>query len=330
MLFYKKNITVCIGPIHTLKKRDPPKSFIARKSSSAYEKIKALLTSWIASEFVHGTDLGMELGLKGPSKKTSKRKMRKYVNKYKDNQIKIGLGMQKKSHRLKPGDDVSSNQARNILIVTRARSGSSFLGDLLNRYPGTFYNYEPLYFCSFASKGDSECHIKLIKQVLKCEPHKAFFEHAKEMNSRSGLRKNVRVWKACESVFLNKMKCYLPEMYYSTCPIFPIRLTKTIRLPFNETEPLLMDPDVGKSLKVIYLFRDPRGIYKSLLSLCGSDSKEWVYSCNDVKMQRMCNDATVDALEALQLKRKYPGEILKNWLFYTNSINMFHANHLIS
>ena len=250
-----------------------------------------------ASEYVYGTDLHKTTG--GRSTKTTKRKMKKYVKKYKDNQNKIKLRMQNGNHR---------NQAQNILIVTRARSGSSFLGDLLNRYPGTFYNFEPLHFCIRSSSWDSECYLKLITQVLKCAPHNGYFQHVKET---AFLFRNVRLWKACQSLWSDKMKCYLPEVFYSTCPVFPIRLTKTIRLSFNEAEPLLMDPEIGKSLKVIYLFRDPRGIYKSLTSLCRSDSTEWDFACSDEAMQKRCNGAALDALAALKIKKTYPGMILK-------------------
>jgi len=312
------------GSIETLKKKYPQTSSLIRHSSSVYEKMNYLLTSWIASEFFHGTDLHKTLA--GHSKKTSKSKMKKYMIKYKANQRKIAMSMKKENHRLNIGDNTSSNKARNILIVTRARSGSSFLGDLLNRYPGTFYNFEPLYFC----KG--ECNIK---QVLKCEPHNEYFKHVKEFmdqetctmqnNSAPFLFKNVRLWNACERLLSNKMKCFLPEIFYLMCPIFPIRLTKTIRLPFKETEPLLMDPDIGKSLKVIYLFRDPRGISKSLMSLCGSShSKEWVHTCGDEAMQIRCQASMVDALDALQLKKKYPGKILNYLLFYRKSNALSH------
>ena len=38
--------------------------------------------------------------------------------------------------------------ARNILIMTSWRFGSTFLGDLLNHYPGVFYSFEPLHYLS--------------------------------------------------------------------------------------------------------------------------------------------------------------------------------------
>ena len=44
------------------------------------------------------------------------------------------------------GDEISPRSAKKILIVTTWRSGSTFLGDLLNHYPGTWYAFEPLHY----------------------------------------------------------------------------------------------------------------------------------------------------------------------------------------
>ena len=38
---------------------------------------------------------------------------------------------------------------RNLLVATSWRSGSSFLGELLNQLPGTFYYFEPLHYYSY-------------------------------------------------------------------------------------------------------------------------------------------------------------------------------------
>ena len=42
-----------------------------------------------------------------------------------------------------------SGQVRNLLVATSWRSGSSFLGELLNQVPGTFYYFEPLHYYSY-------------------------------------------------------------------------------------------------------------------------------------------------------------------------------------
>jgi hypothetical protein len=51
--------------------------------------------------------------------------------------------------------DMNSNSVNNvemqtkyILIVSTWRSGSTFFGDLLTQYPGTYYSYEPLQYLS--------------------------------------------------------------------------------------------------------------------------------------------------------------------------------------
>ena len=46
------------------------------------------------------------------------------------------------------GDPIAAADARHILVLTSWRSGSTFLGDILNHYPGTFYSFEPLHYIS--------------------------------------------------------------------------------------------------------------------------------------------------------------------------------------
>jgi hypothetical protein len=46
------------------------------------------------------------------------------------------------------GDSIPAKHAKHILVITSWRSGSTFLGDILNHYPGTFYTFEPLHYLS--------------------------------------------------------------------------------------------------------------------------------------------------------------------------------------
>jgi len=46
------------------------------------------------------------------------------------------------------GDSLPPGAAKHVLILTSWRSGSTFLGDILNHYPGTFYTFEPLHYIS--------------------------------------------------------------------------------------------------------------------------------------------------------------------------------------
>jgi hypothetical protein len=45
-------------------------------------------------------------------------------------------------------DVIPVENSRNVLVATTWRSGSTFLGDLLNHYPGTFYSFEPIHYLS--------------------------------------------------------------------------------------------------------------------------------------------------------------------------------------
>ena len=95
------------------------------------------------------------------------------------------------------------------------------------------------------------------------------------------------------------------------CKKFPIRLVKTIRLAFEDAESLLLDPEIGKNLKLIFLFRDPRGRYQSLISkvnTCNEATyakKEW---CQYHNISYFCNEHHVDVKAAMNIQNQYPGK----------------------
>ena len=68
------------------------------------------------------------------------------------------------------GEAIPVENAANILIATSWRSGSTFLGDLLNHYPGTFYSFEPVHYIN---RGEGENWlakdgIQLIRDLYHC------------------------------------------------------------------------------------------------------------------------------------------------------------------
>ena len=52
-------------------------------------------------------------------------------------------------------DKLPVENARNILVATSWRSGSTFLGDLLNHYPGTYYSFEPIHYIDYRVSFDT-------------------------------------------------------------------------------------------------------------------------------------------------------------------------------
>ena len=280
----------------------PFKSMALPKSSSEYPftYAKNLLKFRLALEFENGTDL---------HETTTKTKLplQGVVDRFKKSPVYVNVGEENKEV-YKIGETIEPNKARHILIATTWRSGSTFLGDLLNRYPGTFYSFEPLHYIDhkhgalrdITSQMQPE-FVDLVTQVFKCKPESGYFVHANKPENRFLFRHNFRVWNVCENLLMAGSACFMPELYLKTCPIFPIRVIKTVRLRVQETEKLLLDPQLGKTLKVVVLVRDPRGVMNSRSSM------DWckLQTCSDPFT--VCKDLQSDVLAAFQLKKKYPG-----------------------
>ena len=89
-------------------------------------------------------------------------------------------------HKYTLGNAISPNDALNIIIVTKGRSGSSFLGELLSQYPGTFYSYEPLHYRRSTTSIDEK--VDLVKDVFKCTPNQDFIKHLQSFGSKPNFR----------------------------------------------------------------------------------------------------------------------------------------------
>lgn len=208
----------------------------------------------------------------------------------------------------KYGEIISPSNASNILIASSARTGSSFLGELLSRYPGVFYSYEPLnYITNTPLEGHHENEmVNLVKQIFECKPPFQYFNHSKIWKAFNKneewklLRPNFRLWNAWESLINKESVSDVKQIYYSSCPIFPIRVIKSIKMPVMATEKLLTDTDIGKSLKVIVLVRDPRAVMLSRSKM--SWKKDQMQQTDKV-----CEKLRWDVMAAFELKKKYPG-----------------------
>jgi hypothetical protein len=95
-----------------------------------------------------------------------------------------------------------------IVLSFSWRSGSTFLGELLSRYPGTFYSYEPLHFMSpyktlniVESVGMTRRAIQFLKYLFKCDYNndlsREFLSYAAETNRSFLHNHNPRTWDIC-------------------------------------------------------------------------------------------------------------------------------------
>ena len=268
--------------------------------SKQITEAKETLTYMLASEFNRGTNLYETKSKQGLPLDE--------ITKYKNGKLlKIDLGVRNKT-TFNIGDPIPPTKARHILLVSGSgRSGSTFLGDLLSRYPGTFYSFEGERL-KYPPNPKTKKVPDIVQQVFKCTPEIAYFNYEKYTWDQpwSHLKPNFRFSNVYKSFPQHDSSFYMKALYDATCPLFPIRLMKTILLPVEETEALLNDSELSKTLKVIVLFRDPRGIMQSLTKMAEMRGEDWAKAANSPAT--LCQKIESDALTAFKLKEKYPGK----------------------
>ncbi|KAH8319086.1 hypothetical protein KR067_008318 [Drosophila pandora] len=195
------------------------------------------------------------------------------------------------------------------VVVTSWRSGSTFLGDILNSIPGNFYHYEPL--LDFGIKqirdpDDQELAVQNLKNLLNCDyadmmdylnfgkTHTYLFEH------------NTRLWDVCREF---PRFCWRPAFLTRFCRLFPIQSMKTVRLRLAQAEKLLEDPSFSfpllplflSSVRIVLLVRDPRGTMQSRRHRVWCAGNE---DCEDPRL--VCQDLQDDYKTAKEMLEKYP------------------------
>ncbi|XP_017834912.1 carbohydrate sulfotransferase 4 [Drosophila busckii] len=195
--------------------------------------------------------------------------------------------------------DTGGTPVRSI-VVTSWRSGSTFLGDILNAMPGNFYHYEPLLdfgIKQIRDNDDQRQAIQNLKNLLNCDygdmtdyleygkTHTYLFEH------------NVRLWDVCRDY---PRFCWRPAFLTPFCRLFPIQSMKTVRLRLAQAEELLQDQSLS-NLRIVLLVRDPRGTMQSRRHRvwCGGNE-----DCENPSL--VCQDLVDDYNTAEKLLKLYP------------------------
>ena len=207
------------------------------------------------------------------------------------------------------GDVISAQHSRQTLILTTWRSGSTFLGDLLNQYPGSFYFFEPLHYYSNVDEAYmSQTEESFLESLFKCKfdlKNFGYLQHvAHWANTFLFKNHNFRLWNSCHSVLPLSSMCFLPEFLSFACKLHPIKLIKTVRMRMRKVEKLLSDPMMN--LKIILLVRDPRGVFNSRGSALVSN---WCTDVDCASPTNECKDLLDDLENAQRLHDQYPGRI---------------------
>lgn len=184
------------------------------------------------------------------------------------------------------------------VIITTWRSGSTFLGDVLNAVPGNFYHYEPLLNFGIVQIRDpplAERAINNLKQLLKCN----YYDLNNYLNYGKAhvylFTHNYRLWNECERY---PQFCWNATFLSDFCKLYPFQSMKVVRLRLKLAEELLKDQSLN--VKVLLLVRDPRGTLQS------RKHRDWCPGAPDCDQPKLlCNDMVSDYEAAADLQKKY-------------------------
>ncbi|XP_076220877.1 carbohydrate sulfotransferase 4 isoform X3 [Nomia melanderi] len=185
------------------------------------------------------------------------------------------------------------------VILTSWRSGSTFLGDVVNAHPANFYHYEPLLdFGIVQIRGPplADEALRNLESLLRCEFHNLdrYLDYGK--THPWVFNHNTHLWRQCQA---HKKICWDPRFVSKFCKLFPFQSMKIVRLRLRAAEKLLEQEDLG--IRLVLLIRDPRGILQS------RKHREWCPTkpdCSDPAL--VCADMVSDFSAAVRLIKKYP------------------------
>ncbi|XP_023951136.2 carbohydrate sulfotransferase 4-like [Bicyclus anynana] len=193
----------------------------------------------------------------------------------------------------------SGGQPFRSLITSTWRSGTTFLGEVLNALPGNFYHFEPLInFGIVQIKNTSEVDkaLETITKMFHCnfDAMEDYFEYGR--NHSYQFSPNRRLWDHCK---YKKELCIDADFTSRFCKLFPFQTMKVVRVRLHHIRQLLEDTELN--LKVIFLIRDPRGVMQSRQH-CGFCLR----TPDCLKPELLCADMISDYVAATSLKQEYP------------------------
>lgn len=151
-----------------------------------------------------------------------------------------------KNKQLKEFTLISDGRPLRTLIISTWRSGSTFLGEILNAIPGNFYHYEPLLHRGIVQIRRNTQHedireaMRTLKDLFNCDymnldNYLSYGKHHVYLFTH-----NTRLWEKCNTV-QNADFCWNATFLNQFCKLFPFQSMKTVRLRLELVEELLED-----------------------------------------------------------------------------------------
>lgn len=129
------------------------------------------------------------------------------------------------------------------IIVSTWRSGTTFLGEVLNAMPGNFYHYEPLLkygIIQIRGTPYADNAISTMKKMLKCDfsGMDDYFEYGKTHTFQ--FSHNTRLWDHCK---YKKELCFDANFTARFCKLFPFQSMKVVRVRLSLIQDILEDKE---------------------------------------------------------------------------------------
>ncbi|XP_022241003.1 carbohydrate sulfotransferase 1-like [Limulus polyphemus] len=216
---------------------------------------------------------------------------------------KTTLGLNQTSINNKLSD---KKHGKKILIATYFRSGSTFLGDILQQNPKTFYHFEPLHYMTYGERISSDKEheaLEQIKKLFNCDFSKKYLDWVIKQKNQFLFRRNQYLWSSCR---VRSTACFFQNFVESVCKRSRIQVMKVTRLSMQQIKHFVQNnPDL--QVQVVYLVRDPRGIFNSRNTL------NWCQNSSCSNYTQLCREMAQDVqvFEALHQEQPHKFTLIR-------------------
>lgn len=194
----------------------------------------------------------------------------------------------------------SQRKRRKVVIIwSMIRSGSSFLGTLIQSIPGVYYNTEPIRTRQWQNFPNEKTDMRNMREFLfslmKCNLNDRNF-----IGARQSLVLTKYLLDFCVPFYTDDQNVLCDKQWLLNfmCDRAQFQLLKIVSIELKEVLHFLADPELD--VKIIHLLRDPRGSVTSSRLIT-------IYNLHYLQEpDYFCSRIRKDVITAKYISKKYP------------------------